>query len=266
MTEMLLETNALLGRHIRHLLRIPEKLLSLTMMPVAYVVIFGVLFGSAMSVPGVNYLDYLMAGILAQTMLMNVSGTALGVADDLAAGIVDRFRSLPIGSAPVMIARTTANLLLSLISATAMSLIGLAIGWRPQSGFLAVLAGFGVLALLGLTMAWLGALLGLALRSPEVITPVAFLVVAPITFLSNAFIPLGRLPGWLREICAWNPISAVVSACRELFGNQEAQTGAGMHTSLFGQAPIAWALLLVAVLLAVFAPLATRVYRSAVAR
>ncbi|WP_020496654.1 ABC transporter permease [Sciscionella marina] len=262
--ELAMETSALLGRHIRHLLRIPEKLLSLTMMPVAYVVIFGVLFGSAMSVPGVDYLDYLMAGILAQTMLMNVSGTALGVADDLAGGIVDRFRSLPIGAAPVMIARTTSNLLLSLTSAAAMALIGFAIGWRVHTNVLAVLAGFGILALLGLTMAWLGALLGLALRSPEVITPVAFVIVAPITFLSNAFIPLGKLPGWLQAVCAWNPVSAVIAACRDLFGNAGSAALRGM--SVFGSAPIPWALLLTVLLLAIFAPLTTRAYRSAVAR
>lgn len=262
MTELLADTSALLGRHIRHLLRMPEKLLSLTIMPVAYVVIFGVLFGSAMHVPDGNYLDYLMAGIFAQTMLMNVSSTALGVADDLGNGLVDRFRSLPIGSAPVMIARTTSNLLLSMMSLTAMAVIGFVIGWRLHTDLLSVLAGFGLLALLGMSMAWVGALLGLVLRSAEVITPVAFLIVAPLTFLSNAFIPVGNLPGWLQAVCSWNPMSAVVSACRELFGNTAGAPGVAVYAS----APVPWALVLTTLLLVIVAPLANRAYRTAVAR
>jgi ABC-2 type transport system permease protein len=262
MTEAISDTYALLGRHMRHIIRIPEKLLSVTLMPVAYVVVFGLLFGSAIDVPGGNYQEYLMAGILTQTMLSNISNTALGVAEDLGNGLVDRFRSLPMSSAAVLAGRTMSSLVLSILSIVTMSLVGLLIGWRVHNGLLSALAGFGLLLLLGFTMAWLGALLGLVLRGAESISAAAFIVVMPLTFLSNAFIPLDGLPGWLRTACEWNPISAVVSACRRLFGNPSAPAS----NALPAQYPVAAAVLLTVALLAIVAPLAVRAYRTAVAR
>ncbi|HEX7661620.1 MAG TPA: ABC transporter permease [Pseudonocardiaceae bacterium] len=256
------DTSALFGRHLRHLVRMPEKLLSVTLMPVAYVVLFGVLFGSAMSVPGGNYEEYLMAGILAQTMLTNVSSTALGVATDLGNGLVDRFRSLPMSNTAVLLARTGSNLVLSAVSIVVMSAVGYLVGWRITSGVLPALGGYGLLLLLGFAMAWLGALLGLVLRDAEAINSVAFLIVLPLTFLSNAFIPLGGLPGWLRAICEWNPLSAVVIVCRQLFGNV---TGA-VTTSFAGRHPLALSLLFTLLLLVIVAPLAVRAYRRAVTR
>ena len=256
------DTWALIGRHMRHILRIPEKLLSITLMPVSYVVIFGVLFGTAISVPGGDYREYLMAGILTQTMLSNINSTALGVAEDLNNGLVDRFRSLPMSQAAVLVGRTLSNLVLSLISVVVMSAVGLLIGWRVHHGLVSALAAFGILLLLGFAMAWLGALIGLVVRSSEAISAVAFVIVMPLTFLSNAFIPLGGLPGWLRAVCEWNPISAVVAACRQLFGNPTAVTG----DALPSVHPIPMSVVLTAALLVVVAPLAVRAYRTAVAR
>lgn len=260
MMEALSDTAALLGRHLRHLIRVPEKLLSVTLMPVAYVALFGVLFGSAMKVPGGHYQDYLMAGILAQTMLTNVSNTALGIAGDLGNGLVDRFRSLPMSHTAVLVGRTVANMVLATLSIVVMSLVGVAIGWRLHNGIGPALAGFGLLLLLGFAMAWLGALLGLLVRDAEAINSVAFLIVLPLTFLSNAFIPLDGLPGWLRVICQWNPLSSVVSACRQLFGNQ-VETG---DNSLPAQHPLTMALVLTLALLVIVAPLAVRAYRRVV--
>lgn len=256
------DTAALFGRHLRHLARMPEKLLSVTLMPVAYVVLFGVLFGSAMRVPGGDYQDYLMAGILAQTMLTNVSATALGMATDLGNGLVDRFRSLPMSHLAVLVARTSSNMVLAALSILVMSGVGYLIGWRLGGGVLAALGGFGLLLLLGFAMAWLGALLGLVLRDAEAINSVAFLVVLPLTFLSNAFIPLDGLPGWLRTVCEWNPLSAVVTACRQLFGNTTGVVG----DSFPGRHPMLMSLLLTGLLLAVVVPLAVRAYRRAMTR
>jgi ABC-2 type transport system permease protein len=256
------DTSALFGRHLRHLARMPEKLLSVTLMPVAYVVLFGVLFGSAMHVPGGDYQDYLMAGILAQTMLTNVSSTALGVATDLGNGLVDRFRSLPMSHTAVLLARTGSNLVLSTVSILVMSLVGFVIGWRLHNGLGAALGGFALLLLLGFTMSWVGAWLGLALRDAEAINSVAFIIVLPLTFLSNAFIPLDGLPGWLRAVCDWSPLSAVVTACRQLFGNV---TGS-LSSSFPSQHPLAMSLVLTGVLLALVVPLAGRAYRRAVVR
>ncbi|MCG8914790.1 ABC transporter permease [Actinokineospora sp. PR83] len=256
------DAGALFGRHLRHLVRMPEKLLAATVMPVAYVALFGVLFGSAMAAPGGNYQDYLMAGILAQTMLTNLSSTALGVATDLGNGLVDRFRSLPMSDAAVLAARTASNVVVSAISIAVMAGVGYLIGWRLHNGVGQALLGFGLLLLLGFAMAWVGALLGLLVRDAEAISSVAVLVVLPLTFLSNAFIPLGGLPGWLRVVCEWNPLSAVVTACRQLFGNE---TGP-LPGSLPGQYPLAVGTVLVLVLLAVAGPLAVRAYRRAVTR
>ncbi|HEX2133795.1 MAG TPA: ABC transporter permease [Actinophytocola sp.] len=256
------DTSALFGRHLRHLVRMPEKLLSVTLMPVAYVALFGVLFGSAMQVPGGNYQDYLMAGILAQTMLTNVSATALGVATDLGNGLVDRFRSLPMSHAAVLLARTGSNMVLATLSIVVMSAVGYLIGWRLDNGVGPALGGFGLLLLLGFTMSWLGALLGLVLRDVEAINSVAFLIVLPLTFLSNAFIPLSGLPAWLRAVCDWNPLSAVVTACRQLFGNV---TGP-LNDSFPSRHPLAMSLVLTSVLLLVVVPLAVRAYRRAVTR
>ncbi|KAA2254525.1 ABC transporter permease [Solihabitans fulvus] len=256
------DTWALVGRHMRHIARIPEKLLSITLMPVAYVVIFGCLFGTAIAVPGGDYREYLMAGIFTQTMLSNISNTALGVADDLGNGLVDRFRSLPMSQPAVLVGRTVSALVLSALSCTVMAVVGFAIGWRVHHGVGPALAAFGLLLLLGFAMAWLGALIGLLVRGPEAISAVAFVIVMPLTFLSNAFIPLGGLPAWLRTVCEWNPISAVIAACRELFGNPTALTG----TALPSRHPVPMSVALTLVVIVVVAPLATRAYRTAVAR
>ncbi|WP_367127664.1 ABC transporter permease [Saccharothrix sp. HUAS TT1] len=253
---------ALFGRHTRHIARTPEKLLGVTLMPVAYVVIFGVLFGAAIALPGGGaYGEYLMAGIFTQTMLSSVSSTALGVADDLGNGLVDRFRSLPMSQGAVLLARTASNLVLSLVSIVVMAAVGLAIGWKVSAGAAGALAALGLLLLFGFAMSWLGALIGLVVRGAEAISALAFLIVMPLTFLSNAFIPLDGLPGWLRAVCEWNPVSSVVAACRELFGNP-AQAG----TSFPMRHPVPMAVALTLAVLLVCAPLAVRAYRGAVAR
>jgi ABC transporter DrrB family efflux protein len=253
---------ALFGRHVRHIARTPEKLLGVTLMPVAYVVIFGVLFGSVIALPGGGaYGEYLMAGIFTQTMLSSVSSTALGVADDLGNGLVDRFRSLPMSQGAVLLARTTSNLVLSLVSIVVMALVGLLVGWQVSAGAASALAALGLLLLFGFAMSWLGALIGLVVRGAEAISAVAFLIVMPLTFLSNAFIPLDGLPGWLRATAEWNPVSSVVAACRELFGNP---VHAGTSFPMAHPVPMAVALTLAVLLVCV--PLAVRAYSKAVAR
>ncbi|WP_326613573.1 ABC transporter permease [Streptomyces scopuliridis] len=263
MVELVSDVSALVGRHMKHLVRIPEKLLSVTLMPVAYVVVFGVLFGSAISVPGSDYRSYLMAGIFTQMMLTNVGNTALGVAGDLSNGVVDRFRSLPMSRSSVLIARTLSDLTLAVIACVTMAIVGYLMGWRVHEGFLNALAGFGLLLLLGYTMAWLGALIGLLARSAEAVNSIAFMLVMPLTFLSNAFIPLDGLPGWLRWLCEWNPVSAVVAACRELFGNTTTGTGKGAFPV---QYPVPVSLVLCGLLLAAVVPAAVGAYRRAAAR
>lgn len=251
----LIEASALTGRHVRHLIRVPQKLLGATVMPMAYVAIFGYLFGSVITVPGGSYRGYLMAGIFTQMMLTNVANSALGVTTDLTNGLADRFRSLPISRGSVLIGRTTADVLLAALSVVLMSLVGLAIGWRVHDGLLPALGGFALLVAFGYAMTWLGALLGFVLRTPEAVNAIALLIVMPMTFLSNAFIPLDGLPAWLRAVCEWNPLSVVVAAVRRLFGNDAAVTTRLAYPELH---PVAIAPALIAVLLAVLVPLAVR--------
>jgi ABC transporter DrrB family efflux protein len=254
---------ALAGRHMKHLIRVPQKLLGTTVMPMAYVAIFGYLFGSVITVPGGNYREYIMAGIFTQMMLSTAANTALGVTGDLGNGLVDRFRSLPIARGAVLLGRTTADLALALVSCVLMALVGLLIGWRVHHGVLDALAGFGVLLAFGYAMTWLGAFMGMALRTPEAVNSISFLIIMPLTFLSNAFIPLDHLPAWLRAVCEWNPISVVAAAVRRLFGNDATVTTRLAFPELH---PVPLAPALILLLLLVLVPLAIRAGRSAVNR
>jgi ABC transporter DrrB family efflux protein len=254
---------ALAGRHVRHLIRVPGKLLGTTVMPMAYVAIFGYLFGSVITVPGGSYRSYLMAGIFTQMMLSTATNTALGVTADLGNGLADRFRSLPIARGAVLLGRTTADLALAALSCVLMALVGLLIGWRVHAGFGSTVAGFAILLAFGYTMTWFGAFLGTALRAPEAVNAVAFLAVMPLTFLSNAFIPLDRLPAWLRAVCEWNPISVVAAAVRHLFGNDAALTS---RLAFPERHPVALAPALLVLLLLILIPAAIRAGRSAVTR
>lgn len=262
MTEALSDSLALTGRHLRHIARVPERLLSVTLMPVMYVVVFGYLFGSAMQVEGGNYREYIMAGIFAQVMLANLQTTAVGVVDDLRNGLVDRFRSLPMSRFAVLIGRTASDLLLSSIAVVVMAGVGYMIGWRVHGSMVEAVGAFGILLLLGLGAAWLGALLGLTLRNVEAVSAVMSMVMMPITFLSSAFIPLSGLPDWLRTIAVWNPLSAVVGAVRELFDNPVSSG----DTSFPSLHPVPIAVVLVVALIALAMPLAARKYRTAQAR
>ncbi|MDI6099255.1 ABC transporter permease [Actinoplanes sp. NEAU-A12] len=257
MIALAVQTTALTNRHLRHLTRMPMRLLGVTVMPIAYVVIFGYLFGSVIEVEGGGYREFLMAGIFAQMMLTNLQHTALGVVDDLRNGIDDRFRSLPVAGFAVPLARTVADLTRVVCACVAMAVVGYAMGWRVHNGLTSALAGFGLLLLLGFASAWVGVLVGLKLRNAESVSAVSFLVVMPATFLSNAFIPLTGLPAWLRTVCEWNPLSVVVAACRQLFGNPGS---AGDSWPM--QHPVPAAVGLTLALLAIAAVLATRAYRA----
>lgn len=256
------EFAALFGRQIRLISRTPERVLGASILPVAYVVLFGGLFGSAMKAPGGNYQNYLMAGILAQTMLSAMSMTALGISSDLSTGLVERFRSLPMSTGPIIVARTASTLALSLLSICFMTVVGLAIGWRITTDWWHAAAGFGLLLLLGAAMAWIGFLLGVTVKDAEAINSLVALVILPITFLSNAFIPLDTLPGWARVVCQWNPLSTVVTACRQLFGNPTGTVTGGWP----GQHPALTSVGLLCAVLAVVIPVTLRAYRTAVAR
>ena len=240
--------------HIRY---VPEKLLDVTIQPIMFVLLFAYVFGSAISIPGGgSYKEYLMAGIFAQTMVFSSGGSAVGVAESMSKGLVDRFRSLPMARSAVLTGMTFADFVTSILGLTVMSLSGLVVGWRVHEGLASTLGGFGLLLLLGFAMSWFGTFLGLVVRTPESAQALVFIALFPVTFVANTFVPTQGMPTWLRTIADWNPISATVAGCRQLFGNPTVIHPTAWPLQHPVVASVGWSLLI----LIVFVPLAVRRY------
>ncbi len=250
-------------RNLAHIRRTPQKLFDVTIQPIILVFLFGYVFGSAIAVPGGDYIEYVMPGVFAFTMLGTLAATAIGFADDMSKGIVYRFRSLPMASSAMLLGRSASDLLESLLGLNILLVCGLVAGWRPHNGLAETLGAFGLLALLAWAMNWAGVVLGLLIRTPEAANIIGGIMTLPFVFLSNTFVPTQGMSPWLRAVADWNPLSATVAACRELFGNPGATAAASVwplqHPVV---ASIGWSLLL----LTVFIPLAMRVYRTATTR
>lgn len=259
MIKMLSDWLALIERHLLHLRRIRQRLIGLTLMPTVFTLVFGVLFGSVISVPGGNYQEFVMAGIFLQLMLSSVPSSAIGAIEDLRTGLVDRFRSLPMAGSAVLVGRSVGDTSVRAVSCVPMALVGVLIGWRVHNGVLAMLAGFGVLLVFGLVMAWVGALVGLVSGTPETAASLPGLILMPAMFVSNAFIPLGGLPEWLRTIAVWNPLSSVVGAARQLWGNPAAIASDAFPV----RHPLLSTALWLTLIMAIVVPLAIRKYRTA---
>jgi ABC transporter DrrB family efflux protein len=250
-------------RNLRHIRQVPDKLLNATVSPIMFVLLFAYVFGSAITVRGGNYRDFLMPGIFVQTVAFTCATTAMGVANDMTKGLVDRFRSLPMARSAVLVGRTSADLVEGLIGIFVMAGCGLAVGWRVHNGLGGALVGFLLLLLFGFAMNWLGTIIGLLMRSPEAVQGLVFVTLFPITFVANTFVPTDNMTPWLRTIADWNPISALVAACRQLFGDSPVPY-TGSAWPLHHPVPAAFGYSLL--MLAVFAPLAVRRYRTAVSR
>jgi ABC-2 type transport system permease protein len=249
-------------RNAAHIRQIPEKLIDVTVQPLMFVILFAYVFGGAIGVPGGgSYHEYLMAGIFVQTLTFGVIGSATAMATDLTDGVLDRFRSLPMARPAFIVGRVIAELGAALLGLAVMSTAGLVVGWRVHEDVLHAVAGFGLLALFALTMVWVGMLLGLIARTPDAVTGIAFILMFPLTFVANTFVPVGTLPSLLNTFATWNPVSALVAACRELFGNPTAvPAGAAWPLTHPVAAAVAWCV----ALLAVAVPLTLRVYRARV--
>lgn len=238
----------------------PEILIFSTVQPVMFVLLFSYVFGGAISVQGGNYREFLMAGIFAQTVTFTVGITSVGVADDMQKGLVDRFRSMPIPRVSVLIGRTLGDSSRNILVVTVMALCGLAVGWQANNGLLSAVAGFLLLLTFGYAMAWVGCLIGLSVPSTEVANIVGFIWLFPLTFTSNAFVPTASMPRWLALVAEWNPISAIVAALRELFGNSNPTALGGGSFPV--QHPIVTSIMYISLLLAIFVPLSVRKFRK----
>lgn len=246
----------LTGRSLAHWARNPAPVIIGLLFPIMMVLMFGYLFGGAMGVPGGgNYREFLVPGMFAMTMVFGVEVTLLAVITDTARGVTDRFRSMPTSSAAVVTGRSIADMLNSVVGLAVMILCGLAVGWSANEGFSRALAAVGLLLLLRFALLWVGIYLGLVFTDTAAVTAVQTLV-WPLGFLSNAFVSPDTMPGWLAAIADWNPLSATVTATRELFGNPGWQGSfwAAEHAILLS---VLWPV----VICAIFFPLSVRRYR-----
>jgi ABC transporter DrrB family efflux protein len=254
-------------RNLIRMGRIPEMLIFGLIQPIMFVVLFTYVFGGSIQVGSSSttqaYREFLMAGIFAQTVTFATAGAGAGIADDMHKGLIDRFRSLPMARGAVLTGRTIADLVQTALTLVVLAVVALIVGWRTHENFGKVLAGFGLLLLLGYAFSWIGALIGLSVRTPEAATSGGLIWLFPLTFISNAFVDANKMPSFLRHIAEWNPFSATVQACRELFGNLPP----GFRTSDAWpmQHPVWASLIWSVVILLVFRTLAVRKYRSATA-
>jgi len=251
-------------RNLIKVKRVPDLLVFSTLSPIMFVLLFAYVFGSAIPIQGVNYREFLMAGIFAQTVVFGSTITGYSLAEDLQKGIIDRFRSLPMSQSAVLVGRTTADVANNIIVLVVMSLTGLIVGWRIRTSLLEALAAYLLLLLFAYAFSWVMAYVGLAVRTPEVVNNASFIVIFPLTFIANTFVPTNNFPPVLKAIAEWNPISSVAYAARELFGNLPA--GAPEPTAWPLQNPIVYVLMWVTAILVVFVPLTVGQFKRAASR
>ena len=252
-------------RNLIKVKRVPDLIVFATLSPIMFVLLFRYVFGGAIELPdGITYAEFLLPGIFAQTVVFGSTTTGASIAEDLQKGLVDRFRSLPMSRSAVLIGRTVADLGLNAISILVMALTGLLVGWRINSSVPEAIGGFLILLVFAFAVSWMMALVGLLVRTPEVVNNASFIVIFPLTFVANTFVPLESFPAVLRTFAEWNPVSTVVQAARDLFGNQPDSVPVADAWSL--QNPVLYTLIWAVVILAVFVPLAVRAYLRAGSR
>ena len=247
-------------RQFAHIRQIPEKLLDVTLQPLMFVLLFAFVFGGAIAVSGGSYREYVIGGVLIQSLAFGLVGPATAIATDLSEGVIDRFRSLPMARSAVLTGRSFADVIYNAGILVVLMVAGWFVGWTVRTDVFQFLAGVGLLLLFAFAMSWIGIWLGLSVPSVEVGQQVSFIVIFPITFISNAFVPIQTMPTWLQPFAEWNPVSTLTASVRELWGNPNP---AAFATDSFpAQQPILVTLLWVALILAVFIPVGVRKYRT----
>ena len=252
---MISDTLTLAERALVRLPRNPDMLLAFTVQPIMFVLLFAFVFGGAIGTPGYeDYIDFLIPGMIVQQIAFGGFATALGLAEDMGKGLIDRFRSLPTARASVLAGRTVADVATNLLSIAVLLGTGLVIGFRFEASAPEILAGVALLLLWGFAFSWVFALIGMSVSSPEAANGIGFTLVFPVTFISSAFVPVESMPAGLEQVADVNPVSVVVDAMRALW------LGSPAGNSIW--LAVVWSL----VLIALFAPLAVRKYRMASAR
>jgi ABC-2 type transport system permease protein/oleandomycin transport system permease protein len=235
-------------RNLTRILRTPQLVVFATIQPVMFVLLFRYVFGGAIRVPRMSYVDYLIPGVIVQTVVFGATSTAIGLSEDMSKGIIDRFRSLPMARSAVLAGRTIADLVRNVFVVLLMVVVGTAVGFRFHNGFVPAVVAILVSLMLGYCLSWVFALIGLTVPNPESAQMASFLPIFPLVFASSIFTSVKSMPGWLQAFAKVQPISRAANAVRALC------EGGPVATDLV------WTVIWSAVILAVFAPLAVRRY------
>ena len=241
----------------RNLLRIPRQpdlLVSFTVQPIMFLLLFAYVFGGAIKTPGFKYIDFLMPGIVAQSMTFGGFVTAIGLSDDLRKGLVDRFRSLPMARSAVLAGRTLADVATNAVQLGLMVVVGLIVGFSFHTSAPKVAAGIVLMLLFGYAFSWVFAFIALRSSSAESAQALGFTVIFPLTFASSAFVPPESMPAGLQWFAEVNPFSTIVDALRALW------LGTPAGNDVWGA--VAWSIGITVF----FAALAVSGYRRAVAK
>ncbi len=240
---------AITKRNLLRIMRTPQLLVFSSIQPVMFVLLFRYVFGGAIPIPGIRYVDYLMPGIFVQTTLFGGAAASVGLAQDLKGGIIDRFRSLPMARSAVLAGRTLADLFRNLFVTGLMVAVGVLVGFRFHTGVVPGVAAIVLVLAFGYAFSWMYATIGLLVKDPETAQVAGFLPMFPFVFASSAFVPVQTMPGWLQVFAHVQPVSVTVDAVRAL------TQGGPLYHWLWQS--VAWTV----GLLVVFIPLAVRQYR-----
>jgi len=264
-TQVLADSQVIAKRNVIKIIRVPEVMVFVVMSPIMFVLLFAYVFGNSIDIEGGgNYREFLIAGIFAQTVIFGATFTGAGLAEDMQKGIIDRFRVLPMSRSAVIVGRTVSDVVYNVISLLIMSLTVLLVGWRIRGSLFDAVLAFALLLLFAYAFSWVMAWVGLMVPSVEVVNNASFMVIFPLTFIANTFVPSDNLPGPLKAFAEWNPVSTVTQATRELFGN--IPPGTPEPTAWPLQNPVLYTFIWVVVIVAVFAPLSVRQYNRSKSR
>ena len=251
-------------RNMLRNIRLPQLVFFATVQPVMFLLLFNFVFGGAITsgTPAgpEDYINFLIPGILVQTAVFGSTQTSLGLTEDLAAGIIDRFRSLPMARSAVLAGRTIADLVRNVFVNTLMLLVGFLLGWRFEQGFPAMVLGVVIVLLFGYSMSWVMATIGLTVKSPEAAQTAGFLPIFPLVFASSVFVPVESMPEWLQTFAEVQPITILTNTARSLMLPEDVAASLGLDTGTLILQSLAWT----AAILIVFVPWAVRQYRRAV--
>ena len=251
MTDRLADVWALTRRNLIHVSREPMQLSDVTLL-------FIYVFGSGIPIAGGSYKDFALAGLLTLNLTTSTMGTAVGLSTDLHEGVIDRFRTLPMWRAAILVGRSISDVLSATVCVVIVAATGLAVGWRPDASLHSVIAGFAIALFFSYSLSWASACFGLNSKGPESAQSLGFIFLFPLAFISNSLVPTAGMPSWLADIANWNPVSAVTAAARHLFGNPN--PSGSVHAWPM-QHPVEAALLWSVAILAVCAPLAAHFFR-----